>query len=170
MPGYSWKACCVFNYKEIFKFLDSQVKPQPSPDYYTIQEGDTFWGIANNIDGITVDDLIAANPGVDPKKLQIGQRIALGKAKSSAPVIKKPEPKPAPWYLGKRVESKVDNLRFYNKPSWEDKDVVGYCGKGVGFPKILGRIQVGNGYQYKVANSKGKVFYVTASPRYINVE
>lgn len=89
MPGYSWKACCVFNFLAAFKFLDGKTVPQSAPDYYTIQEGDTFWGIANNIDGITVNDLIAANPKVDPKKLRVGQMIALGKAR------KAPAKKPA---------------------------------------------------------------------------
>ncbi|MEC5422410.1 peptidoglycan-binding protein [Virgibacillus sp. C22-A2] len=82
MAGYSWKSCCVYNYKEAFKFLDSK-KPTAVPGKYKIQEGDTFWGIANNDEGITVEDLIAANPNVDPKKLKVGQSINLGKAKNS---------------------------------------------------------------------------------------
>ncbi|MBO1003478.1 LysM peptidoglycan-binding domain-containing protein [Pseudogracilibacillus auburnensis] len=34
-------------------------------------------------DGITVEDLIIANPKVDSKKVKIGQTINLGKAKST---------------------------------------------------------------------------------------
>ncbi|MGJ9460140.1 peptidoglycan-binding protein [Oceanobacillus sp. CF4.6] len=82
MAGYSWKSCCVFNYKEAFKFLDAK-KPSVVPGTYKIQEGDTFWGIANNDEGITVNDLITSNPNVNPAKLQIGQVINLGKAKNA---------------------------------------------------------------------------------------
>ncbi|KAI4214011.1 MAG: hypothetical protein LQ351_003415 [Letrouitia transgressa] len=43
---------------------------------YTIQSGDTFWSIAQKL-GISVDALQAANPGVNPSALQIGQVINL---------------------------------------------------------------------------------------------
>ncbi|RIV12968.1 peptidoglycan recognition protein family protein, partial [Priestia flexa] len=51
MPGYSWKACCVYDYNKAFKdILETIVpaasqKPASPPDLYTIQEGDTFWSI-----------------------------------------------------------------------------------------------------------------------------
>lgn len=77
---------------------------------------------------------------------------------------------PTPSYIGKRVESiHTGQLRFYNKPSWEDKDVYGHLTKGIGFPMILEKVKVGNGEQYKVMNSAGKIFYVTSSPTYVKV-
>lgn len=88
MPGYSWKACCVYDYNKAFKEIleaispEANQKPVSPPDLYTIQEGDTFWSIAEKDGpaGITVNDLIAANPGIDPTKLQVGQTIKLGQS------------------------------------------------------------------------------------------
>lgn len=48
---------------------------------YVIQKGDTLSSIARRFRK-TVAELIAMNPGVKPDRLQIGQRIAVGEAKS----------------------------------------------------------------------------------------
>ncbi len=86
-PGYDWKNCPGdnWNYKKVIDGTlvasdDSPVKVVSAPGTYTIQEGDTFWGIANHLKGVTVNDLKAANPGVDPTKLRVGQKINLEKA------------------------------------------------------------------------------------------
>ncbi|EGC1348078.1 hypothetical protein H8530_002670 [Listeria monocytogenes] len=73
-------------------------------------------------------------------------------------------------YKNKKVVSKVANLRFYNKPSWIDKDVAGTVNKGIGFPTIVEKIKVGDAYQYKVKNSKGATFYITASDKYVELK
>ncbi|MFP3607197.1 N-acetylmuramoyl-L-alanine amidase family protein, partial [Paraburkholderia sp. SIMBA_053] len=56
--------------------------------------------------------------------------------------------------VGKRVISKVDNLRFYDSASWQDKDVVGSVDEGLGFT-IDAKVTVNGSSQYKVHNSKG---------------
>ena len=68
-----------------------------------------------------------------------------------------------------RLESKVDGLRFYVRPSWEDKDVAGVVNKGYGFPTIVEKISVGSAYQYHVKNSKGVSYYITASDQYVKI-
>ncbi|KAA6452730.1 peptidoglycan recognition protein family protein [Bacillus swezeyi] len=67
------------------------------------------------------------------------------------------------------LKSKVNGLRFYSKPSWEDKDVVGTVNKGIGFPTVVEKVKVGSAYQYKVKNSKGATYYITASDKYVKV-
>lgn len=53
-------------------------EPPPCPGgfFYQIQSGDTFYGLANRY-GLTVQEIMAANPGVDPNNLQIGQEICI---------------------------------------------------------------------------------------------
>ncbi|EEM01575.1 N-acetylmuramoyl-L-alanine amidase family 2 [Bacillus pseudomycoides] len=71
--------------------------------------------------------------------------------------------------VGKRVVSKVDNLRFYDTPSWQDKDVAGTLDAGLGFT-IDVKITVNGAPQYKVHNSKGKTYYVSAIEAYVYVK
>ncbi|WP_033716124.1 N-acetylmuramoyl-L-alanine amidase [Bacillus mycoides] len=69
---------------------------------------------------------------------------------------------------GKRAISKVNNLRFYESPSWQDKDVAGLVDGGLGFV-IDAKVSVNGLYQYKVHNSKSKTYYVTANQAYVYV-
>ncbi|WP_367899816.1 N-acetylmuramoyl-L-alanine amidase [Bacillus pseudomycoides] len=71
--------------------------------------------------------------------------------------------------VGKRVVSKVDNLRFYDSPSWQDKDVAGTLDAGLGFT-IDEKVTVNGSLQYKVHNSKGKTYYVTSNEAYVYVK
>ncbi|MGE0995509.1 N-acetylmuramoyl-L-alanine amidase, partial [Bacillus sp. GMa5/2] len=59
--------------------------------------------------------------------------------------------------VGKRVVSKVNNLRFYDTPSWQDKDMAGSVDAGLGFT-IDAKVNVNGSPQYKVHNSKGKTY------------
>lgn len=90
MPGYSWKDCCAYDYNQAIKYkapTPAAVAPDPAllPGQYAIQEGDTFWSIAgkDGAQGVQVNDLIAANPGINPGQLKIGQIINLGQAKNA---------------------------------------------------------------------------------------
>ena len=53
-----------------------QSQPQPGYQLYTIQAGDTFYKIALRFQ-ISLSSLLAANPGVDPNRLSIGQQIRI---------------------------------------------------------------------------------------------
>ena len=46
------------------------------PSTYTIAASDTFWSISQHL-GLSIAQLIAANPNVDPTKLRIGEVINL---------------------------------------------------------------------------------------------
>lgn len=48
----------------------------PEGNYYFIQPGDTFYSIARRFN-VSLDDLLEANPGVDPGSLAVGQIICI---------------------------------------------------------------------------------------------
>ncbi|MFB6649342.1 N-acetylmuramoyl-L-alanine amidase [Bacillus toyonensis] len=70
---------------------------------------------------------------------------------------------------GKRVVSKINDLRFYSIASWADRDVAGTVDEGLGFT-IIDKVSVNGSQQYKVKNSRGNVFYITASSYYVYVK
>lgn len=45
--------------------------------YHTVQPGNTLYGIASVYDYVSVEDIILANPEIDPRSLQIGSKIAI---------------------------------------------------------------------------------------------
>lgn len=119
--------------------------------------------IRANKDGISWSDFLkmVKSSGKQMKPSTVKPSSSKPKSKSTY--------KTATAHVGMRVESKVNNLRYYSKPSWDDKDVVGHVDKGIGFPKITAKYKVEDGYQYQVQNSKGNTYYITASTKYVDV-
>lgn len=62
---------------------DHQPEPAPRPagggQTYTVQRGDTLWSIAQRHygNGQRWQDIVAANPGLVPEKMRVGQQIIL---------------------------------------------------------------------------------------------
>lgn len=92
----------------------------PGGRLYRIRPGDTFYRISRR-EGISLDDLIAANPDVDPEALQVGQVIC---------IPRRPVPTPPPvvcpgirytiqagdtlYALAQRYNTTVDMILRYN--------------------------------------------------------
>jgi LysM repeat protein len=54
-------------------------QPVAKAKTYTVQTGDTLGAIAVHF-RVTVDDIVALNPGIEPTALRVGQTIKVGKA------------------------------------------------------------------------------------------
>ncbi|NLM63896.1 MAG: LysM peptidoglycan-binding domain-containing protein [Firmicutes bacterium] len=65
--------------KENEKVETAQVTPTPSCPggfLYEIRSGDTFYALARRF-GVSLEAILAANPGVDPRNLQVGQLVCI---------------------------------------------------------------------------------------------
>ena len=67
--------------------------PSPTPFSYSVERGDTFTSIAF-VHGVNVNDLIAANPNVDPNFLTIGMTITIPISKTHSIPQQNPTPIP----------------------------------------------------------------------------
>ncbi len=88
----------------------------PSPkaaSTYSIQKGDILGKVAQD-HGVKTADLLAANPGVDPARLKIGQKINIPAAGYKAPVSTKTSGKTA---AGKSTSAKSSGAAKTAKPS-----------------------------------------------------
>jgi peptidoglycan endopeptidase LytF len=60
--------------------IPTQPVPLPTPcpggNFYTIRAGDTLFAISRRFN-VSLDDLLEANPNIDPNRLMIGQRICI---------------------------------------------------------------------------------------------
>ncbi|MEH7456310.1 N-acetylmuramoyl-L-alanine amidase [Bacillus sp. JJ1127] len=70
--------------------------------------------------------------------------------------------------VGKRVVAKVNDLNFYTKATWDKSYVAGTVDAGLGFT-IDAKVDVNGSPQYRVHNSKGNTYYITASDAYVDV-
>ena len=60
--------------------LASSVTPAPEPGrFYVVKKGDTLWKIATKVygNGQRHRDILAANPGLQPTKMKVGQKLVL---------------------------------------------------------------------------------------------
>jgi len=64
--------------------VETTLAPPAPAHEYTILKGDTFSTIAPKF-GVTLKALQAANPGVDPGKLQIGKKLVIPAASAAVP-------------------------------------------------------------------------------------
>ena len=72
-------------------------------------------------------------------------------------------------YAGKRLVARQDVV-FYDRPGWRPANPsAGVVRTGHGFPTILELRSVGRGRQFRVANSRGREVWITASPRFVRV-
>lgn len=148
------------------------VEPTPTPrvTQYVVQPNDTLWDIAIRFGFATLDPIIAANPGINPDFLSLGQVINIPGADFVPPP--RPQPTAAPaqpqppapgYFVIGQVLPDAGGLRLRAGPSYES-DVITRLGPNTEL-KILG--QVAGQSWLKVITPNGTEGYVDA--RYVSI-
>jgi peptidoglycan endopeptidase LytF len=83
----------------------------PGGTLYTIQAGDTFFALSQRFN-VSLDAILAANPGVDPQNLQIGQTVCIPGAPPSPP----PGPCPGFFYVIQAGDTFFQLSQRFNVP------------------------------------------------------
>jgi len=68
--------------------LRNELPPCSSGVYWEVAAGDTLYKIAQAVD-VTLDELIQANPNINPENLQIGQAVCIPEGGKLLPNLKK---------------------------------------------------------------------------------
>jgi LysM repeat protein len=97
---------------------------------YAVADGDTLWSVAKRL-GVSPESLAAANPGVDPRRMSIGQTLAVPAGQSPALLAEAgaaaPAPRPAeparPAAASGRVHSVADGDNFWSVARQHDVTV-----------------------------------------------
>ncbi|EKO38781.1 MAG: LysM repeat-containing protein, partial [Solidesulfovibrio magneticus str. Maddingley MBC34] len=79
---------------------------------YAVADGDTLWSVAKRL-GVTADALAAANPGVDPRRMSIGQRLAVPAGVDLAQVTKA-QIRPSVPAASAKVHTVADGDNFWS--------------------------------------------------------
>ncbi len=150
------------------------VEPTPTPrvTQYVVQPNDTLWDIAIRFGFATLDPIIAANPGINPDFLSLGQIINIPGADFVPPPRPRPLPTAAPpqlqplapdYFVMGQVLPDAGGLRLRAGPSYESR-VITRLGPNTAL-KILG--QVAGQSWLKVITPSGTEGYVDA--RYVSI-
>jgi LysM repeat protein len=144
--------------------------PEPTPTVrvtqYVVQPNDTLWDIAIRFGFSTLDPLIAANTGINPDLLAIGQVLNIPGVDFVPPPRPRPTvapPRPQANYVIGRVLPDAGGLRLRSGPSYESR-VITRLGPNTEL-KVFGPV-AGQSW-LKVVTPNGTEGYVDA--RYVSI-
>lgn len=94
-----------------FPTIEPTLGPSPTPFVHVVAEGDTLLGIAIRY-GVELNELLAANPGINTRIISIGQSITIPGADGNSPGSLLPTATPVPATLSPVVcyAAPVDSL------------------------------------------------------------
>ncbi len=90
----------------------TEPKGAPTATEYLVVKGDNFYTIAKKFPGVSVSDIKAANPDVDPTKMKVGQKLVI------------PAPKETPAKAGETAKVAEDSGNTYTVVAGDNLTVI----------------------------------------------
>jgi peptidoglycan endopeptidase LytF len=135
---------------------------------YTTQSGDTLWDLADQYNS-TIEEIMAANPGVDPDNLVVGQVISIS---APPPQHRPPQHRPPERRPERRPEYRPPYRRPYYSPYYRQpyRPYYPYYAPPVACPSGATPYTVQPGDSlYSIASRFGvSVDIITATNPYVN--
>lgn len=96
-------------------FVEQMQKSSADQQYHTVGSGDTFWDIEKRR-GFPAGSMQRANPGVDPRRLRIGQQLNLPAAikPQQTAAVASPVQAPVNRPQVQRIQFRPEEIAFYN--------------------------------------------------------
>lgn len=146
----------------------NEATPAPSKEFrtHTVESGDTFYKISTKY-GVSVDELIAANPSVNHKALRVGQKIKVDRAEKS--IAKAPASTPSlastPSIPIMNTPAPVEKPRASDRPIRIEKEIT-YGQFAKQYNTTTRRLDELNGLQLDSSTvlAQGSELYIPAQP------
>lgn len=123
----------------------------PSAGSYAVADRDTLWSVAKRL-GVSPEALAAANPGIDPRRMSIGQRLAVPAGVEPAQLAKaqeRPTPSAAPALAAGRTHTVAEGDNFWSVARQHGVSVAALTEANPGVDPT--RLRIGQGLAVPVA-------------------
>jgi peptidoglycan DL-endopeptidase LytF len=147
---------------KIVAMAQSAPAATPTAGDYAVADGDTLWSVAKRL-GVSPEKLAAANPGVDPRRMSIGQHLAVPAGAAQPTLAQAQTPPQAQPAASSRMHAVTDGDNFWSVARRYDVTVAALTQANPGVDPTRLRI----GQQLAIPSGEQAPVRVASNPGYV---